>query len=137
MGMTFMPINVVSFSTLGMAQRTDGSSLLYLLRSLGGSLGISLTTTALTRGIQVSHQEVGSHVTASSSAVIDPSTADRWGPIGDAALRVVDLEVTRQAAMIAYLNDFKLMMIVVLCFMPLILFMRPGRMGAPQAVPEH
>jgi DHA2 family multidrug resistance protein len=137
MGLTFMPINVVSFSTLGMAQRTDGSSLLYLLRSLGGSLGISLTTTALTRGIQVSHQEVGSHVTASSSAVIDPSTADRWGPIGDAALRVVDLEVTRQAAMIAYLNDFKLMMIVVLCFMPLILFMRPGRMGAPQAVPEH
>ncbi len=127
MGLTFMPTNLMAFATLPPHYRTDGSSIMYLMRSMGGSLGISMTTTALTRSIQTNHEAIAGGVTSSSIAVIDPATADRLGQYGDAALRVMDLEVTRQAAMIAYLNDFKLMMFVVLAFMPLILLLRPPR----------
>ncbi len=127
MGMTFMPTNLMAFATLSPQYRTDGSSVMYLMRSMGGSIGISMTTTVLTRSIQTNHEAIAGRVTSSSIAVVDPATADRWGQYGDTALRVMDLEVTRQAAMIAYLNDFKLMMLVVLAFMPLILVLRPPK----------
>lgn len=127
MGLTFMPLNVVAFSTISPAHRTEGASLLYLSRSLGGSIGISIATTTLARGIQINHEEIGSRVTSSSISTIDPATADRWGNLGDAAMKLLDLEVNRQAAMIAYLNDFQLMMIIVLMFAPLILLIKPAQ----------
>ena len=124
MGMTFFPMNMMAFATLGMAHRTDGSSLLYLFRSIGGSVGISVMTTFFARNIQASHADVASGVTSSSMTMIDPATADRWGSLGDAALMAVDMEVNRQAAMIAYLADFKMMMILVALFIPLILLLK-------------
>lgn len=124
MGMTFFPMNAMAFATLSPALRTDGSSLLYLFRSLGGSIGISVTTTMLARNIQTSHADLSGHVTSSSMAAIDPATADRWGPLGDTAMSLLDLEINRQAAMIAYLSDFKLVMILVMAFLPLLLLMK-------------
>lgn len=131
MGLTFMPTNVVAFSTLPLSMRTDASSLLYLARSLGGSLGISISITMLTRNIQISHEELGSRITASSFTIIDPATADRWGSIGDAALRILDLEVNRQAAMIAYLSDFQLLLYIILAILPLVLLLKPVKPGVP------
>ena len=45
-------------------------------------------------------------------------------PQGDVALALVNAEVTRQALFIAYLDDFKLMMILSLAAIPLILLLR-------------
>lgn len=131
MGLTFMPTNVVAFSTLPLSMRTDASSLLYLARSLGGSLGISISITMLTRNIQISHEELGSRITASSFTMIDPATADRWGSMGDAALRILDLELNRQAAMIAYLSDFQLLLYIILAILPLVLLLKPVKPGVP------
>jgi DHA2 family multidrug resistance protein len=131
MGLTFMPTNVVAFSTLPLSVRTDASSLLYLARSLGGSLGISISVTMLTRNIQISHEELGSRITSSSFDMIDPATADRWGSLGDAALRILDLEINRQAAMIAYLSDFQLLFYIVLAILPLVLLLKPIKPGLP------
>lgn len=135
MGITFMPVNIIAFASLPLALRTDASSVLYLARSLGGSLGISVMVTMLSRNIQVSHADLAGHITSSTtSAAIDPATADRWGALGDAAMTALDLEVNRQAAMIAYLSDFKLMMIIVLCFLPLVLFLKaPATAAQPFA----
>jgi DHA2 family multidrug resistance protein len=126
MGLVFIPLNGVAFSTLPMRMRTDGSSLLYLFRSLGGSFGISVMTTMLARNMQTSHEDLASHVTASSMRAIDPSTADRLGSMGEAAMQMVNLEINRQAAMIAYLDDFKLMMIIFIVVSPLVFFLKPG-----------
>jgi DHA2 family multidrug resistance protein len=138
MGVTFMPTNVIAFSTLPLSVRTDASSLLYLARSLGGSLGISISVTMLTRSMQVNHEELGGRITSSSFDVIDPSTADRFGVLGDAVMRVLDLEVNRQAAMIAYLSDFQLMFYMVLAFLPLVLLIKPVKpeVGPPQHLPD-
>jgi DHA2 family multidrug resistance protein len=132
MGFVFIPLNGVAFSTLPMRMRTDGSSLLYLFRSLGGSFGISVMTTMLARNMQTSHEDLASHVTASSMSVIDPSTADRLGTLGETALQMVNLEINRQAAMIAYLDDFKLMMILLIIVSPLVFFLKPGNAAPGQ-----
>ena len=126
MGFVFIPMNALAFATLAPNLRTDGSSLLYLLRSLGGSMGISVMTTMLARNIQVSHEDLAGHVTAYSMSSLDPSSADRLGGAGEAALRILDGEITRQAAMIAYLDDFTLMMFAVLVCIPFVLLLRPA-----------
>lgn len=131
LGLTFMPVNLIAFASLPLSIRTDASSLLYLTRSLGGSLGISLAVAMLSRNLQTSHADLASRVTASSLDIVDPSSADRWGQLGDAALRLVDMEVNRQAAMIAYLSDFQLIVYAILAFMPLVLLLKPVKPGQP------
>jgi MFS transporter, DHA2 family, multidrug resistance protein len=126
MGFVFIPMNALAFATIAPNLRTDGSSLLYLLRSLGGSMGISVMTSTLARNIQVSHADLAGHVTAYSMSSIDPSSADRLGTAGEAALRILDGEITRQAAMIAYLDDFTLMMFAVLICIPFVMLLRPA-----------
>ncbi len=127
MGFVFIPLNGVAFSTLPMRLRTDGSALLYLFRSLGGSFGISVMTTMLARNMQTSHEDLAGHITASSIPAVDPSSADRLGSLGEAALQMINLEINRQAAMIAYLDDFKLMMILLIIISPMIFFLKPGK----------
>ena len=80
--------------------------------------------TLLARNLQRSHEELASYVTPEVSATLDLSTLDRFQQYGAAGLTVVNAEVTRQAAMIAYLNDFYLMMWLSLAAVPLVLLMR-------------
>jgi MFS transporter, DHA2 family, multidrug resistance protein len=134
MGFVFIPLNGLAFATLPMRLRTDGSALLYLFRSLGGSFGISIMTTMLARSVQTSHADLAGHVTQNSLPSVDPSTADRLGPLGEAGLRVLDMEINRQAAMIGYLNDFQLMMYLLIAMSPLIFLLRPAK-GPPGTQP--
>lgn len=135
MGFVFIPMNQLAFATLSMRHRTDGSSLLYLVRSIGSSIGISIMATLFSRNMQTSHEDLASHVTSSSSAALDPSTVDRFQVLGDAVLAMLNGEVTRQAAMIAYLDNFQFMMFVLILFMPLILLMKPPK-GPPGQIPH-
>ena len=130
MGFVFIPMNAIAFATLPPHQRTDGSSLLYLIRSLGGSMGISVMVAMLSRNVQTSHEDIASHITAYSMSSVDPSSADRLGTIGDTVLSMVNLEVNRQAAMIAYLDDFKFMMVTVIICIPFVLLLKPAKQGS-------
>ncbi len=138
MGFVFIPMNGIAFTTLSPKFRTDGSSLLYLFRNLGGSIGISLMTTLLGVNIQTAHQEMAGHITDYSLPNVDTTLVDRLGPYGEAAMRVLDGEINRQAAMIAYLDDFKALMIAILCFMPLVLLLKTAKpsSGPPPPVGE-
>lgn len=134
MGLTFMPMNVIAFSNIPIRYRTDGSGLMNLMRNVGASVGISLITTMLARNIQVSHNDLVQHITPYSVPGFDPAAAaDRLGAPGEAMMRVVDGMVNKEAAMIAYLDDFKMMAIVVLLFVPLAFFLKLPKVapGAP------
>ena len=133
MGLIFIPLNTMAFATIPPQYRTDGSSILNLLRSIGASVGISTVTTLLGVNIQTSHQDLAAHVTNSSVSLLDPSTADRFGIAGDTALAMVNAEINRQAAMVAYIDDFWLMMWVTLASVPLVLLLRPPKPGGPTA----
>ena len=132
MGLCFMPANMMAFATLDPKYRTEGASLLNLSRSLGGSVGISIVTALLGRNTQASHQDLASHITAASISPVDPSTADRFGELGQAGMMMLNAEINRQALMIAYLDDFKLIVYILLCSLPVILIMKPpGRVAVP------
>ena len=137
MGLIFISMNASAFATLPPQLRTDGSSLLNLSRSIGSSVGISIVTSLLAHNVQVSHADLASHVTASFTTVVDFSSLDRFQDLGETALRLVDAEVNRQAAMIAYIDDFYLMSWLSLAAVPLVLFMRKADLksrGAPGPV---
>jgi DHA2 family multidrug resistance protein len=123
-GLVFIPLNATAFATLPPELRTDGSSLLNLTRSVGSSIGISVVMTLLARSLQRNHEELAGYVTPQASAMLDLSTLDRFQQYGRTGLAVIDAEVNRQAAMIAYLNDFWLMMWLSLAAVPLVLLMR-------------
>jgi DHA2 family multidrug resistance protein len=124
MGLLFIPINTTAFNTLPPELRTEGSSLLNLSRSLGASIGIAVTTALLARNLQTSHSDLAAHVTASMTSLIDLSTTDRFQQIGTTVITMVDAEVNRQAAMIAYIDNYYMMMWLSLIVMPLALLMR-------------
>jgi len=131
MGLVFIPLNATAFSMLPPHLRTDGASLLNLCRSIGSSIGIAVTTALAARSIQVSHEDLAGHVTASASSAVDVSTTERFQALGETMLRMADLEVNRQAAMIAYLNDFYLMMWMALAAIPLAMLLRRQNPAQP------
>jgi DHA2 family multidrug resistance protein len=134
-GLVFIPLNSAAFATISPLLRTDGASLLNLSRSIGSSIGISIVTTLLARNTQTIHADLGGHITASVTALIDFSSIDRFQTLGEAALRMVDAEVTRQAAMVAYIDDFYLMAWLSLAAIPLVLLMRRPQAPATQRPP--
>ncbi|WP_374526623.1 DHA2 family efflux MFS transporter permease subunit [Sphingopyxis sp.] len=133
MGLVFIPLNTMAFATLGPAWRTDGASLLNLFRSVGASVGISVVTTLLGSNTQISHEDLVAHITSGSVPMIDPSTSDRLGQLGGSVMAVVNVEINRQAAMVAYIDNFWAMMWVTLASVPLVILLRPPKAGGPQA----
>jgi DHA2 family multidrug resistance protein len=127
-GIIFIPINIVAFSSLKPSQRTDASSLMNLTRSLGSSFGVSMATVTLAHNMQVSHADLASNITAETGGgLIDFSTVDRFQAAGQAGLAMIDAEVSRQAAMIAYVDDFYMMFWLTLLSAPLMLLIKPEK----------
>jgi MFS transporter, DHA2 family, multidrug resistance protein len=128
LGFVFVPVNLIAFSTLAPRYRTDGTTMLTLFRNLGGSFGISVTVAILARNIQTSHADIAAHVTSFNVPAIDPAgAAALLGSPGAAGLAMIDGEVNRQAAMVAYLDNFYMMFWLVLSFVPLSwLLKKPG-----------
>jgi MFS transporter, DHA2 family, multidrug resistance protein len=94
-------------------------------------------TVLLARNIQTSHADLSANVTAATGNLIDFSTTDRFQALGDTAMTIIDAEVNRQAAMIAYIDDFYLMMWITLGAAPLALLMRKNKGPAgPVALSE-
>ena len=138
MGLVFVPLNVISFATLDSRYRTDGAALINLSRNLGSSLGIAIMSALLAQNTQRSHADLAQHVTY-QRLPIDPNLTRALGEAGDSVLALANAEVTRQASMIAFLDDFKLMMFACLAVIPLLLFIRAPKRGSgppPEAMME-
>jgi DHA2 family multidrug resistance protein len=130
MGLVFIPLNTLAFASLSPQLRTDGSSLLNLFRSIGASVGISIASSLLGKNIQTSHNDLASNITSSTINNIDASTADRFQGLGDQAMVMANALINKQAAMIAYLDDFWAMMWVTLAVIPLVLLLQKPKPGA-------
>jgi DHA2 family multidrug resistance protein len=136
LGLIFVPLQSLAFETLAPKMRTTAAALLNLSRNIGGSVGISVVSTQLVRMTQVSHADLAQAVTQQTIPTLSPEVLQTiGGSAGPVALAYINMEVTRQALFIAYLDDFKLMMIVTFAVLPLLLLMRRGQRigtGGPQ-----
>ena len=132
---TFMPMNLISFATLPPQYRTDASGLANLMRNIGSSIGISAASVMLARNVQINHAEIGTHVTPALVPFnMDQITA--YGGAAEAGLRVVDGIVNRQAAMIAYINDFYAMSLTCFVAIPLLFLVKTSRTAPPARRPS-
>jgi DHA2 family multidrug resistance protein len=139
LGFIFVPLQALAFASLAPSYRTTGASLLNLSRNIGGSVGISVVTSLLARNLQASHSDLASHVTPSTLPLIDPSVIQRFGQLSEGAVAMLNVEINRQALMIAYLDDFHAMMLLTLAALPLVLLLRkpkPGAGGGPPVVAD-
>ena len=123
-GLTWIPLTVIGFATISHRLRTSAAAIVALARSLGGSVGISIVTTVLARNIQTSHSDLAAQVTPQSMPVLDPSVIGMIGSGGDRVMAMLDAEINRQAAMVAYIDDLHMMMIATIAALPLILFLQ-------------
>jgi DHA2 family multidrug resistance protein len=118
LGMVFAPMNLVAFATIKPELRPDGSSLMALFRNMGGSLGISAIVTLLARNQQVNHAEIASHISQMTMAGGNLPAAVAQAPDLASQVRTLDGEVSRQASMIAYLDNFKILALLLLAIAP-------------------
>lgn len=138
LGLIFVPLQSLAFETLAPKMRTTAAALLNLSRNIGGSIGISVVSAQLVRMTQVAHADIASKITDQTIPTVDPSLLQTVAPQGSTAIALINAEVTRQAVFIAYLDDFKLMMLVTFAVLPLLLLMKRGRQGGerPQMAME-
>ena len=121
-GFVYVPLAAATFATLTPTLRNEGTAIFSLTRNVGSSIGISVVTTLLTRNTQIVHATLGEHVSRYSS-IVRARMPDGGSP-GMHALAGMNATVTEQAAMIAYNNDFKLMMLLSLASIPLVFLLR-------------
>jgi len=127
LGLIFVPLQSLAFETLAPRMRTTGAALLNLSRNIGGSIGISVVSTQLVRMTQVAHADMATQITQQTIPTANPEMLQTIAPVaGPAVLAYVNGMITRQALFIAYLDDFKLMMLVTFAVLPLLLFMKRG-----------
>jgi DHA2 family multidrug resistance protein len=137
LGFLFVPLSAVAFTTLAPSLRTEAASLFSLVRNIGGSIGISVVETVLAQATQVIHSSLATNVTPFAAGLRQPAAQQMWNMHTVTGLAALNAEVTRQSAMIAYLDDFKLMMIVTLAAVPLLLLIRKPSRSAGAGAPAH
>ena len=135
----FVPLTTVALSTIPRYRLADAAGLNSLLRQIGGSLGLAAFATFLPRLETGARHALAAHVVAGSPRVgerlaligrgfaargLDPGTAR------EAAGRVLEAVVVRQAAVIAFERIFLLAGIAFLAILPLVLFLKAPT-GAP------
>jgi DHA2 family multidrug resistance protein len=123
-GLLFAPLNLLSYATLSPVHRTEGTIVATMARSLGSSLGISVVQAAVIRDSALIHARLAERMDPSSPMLhwVLPSFMNPSTPGG---LALLNAEITRQGAMVAYDVVFAWMALGVLFLLPLIMILRP------------
>ena len=124
LGFLFVPLTVVTFSTLSAERRGEGTGLYNLSRNIGSSVGISVVTALLSENIQRNHAEIGSYVTRFNPMMHVAGVMHMLNPFTRAGRAALDSMVTTQATIISYMDDFKLMMLMCIAVMPLVFLLK-------------
>jgi len=126
-GLLFTPLSALAFATLDASHRPEATSVYTLMRSLGSSIGISSMQALLTSNTQTVHSTMASQVQR-GNPVVSAGLPPPFDPATPSGLQALNGEVTRQAAMVAYVDDFKLMLLMTFALMPLLFIMRTPRL---------
>ena len=129
LGFIFVPLSVVTLSTLSSEQRAEGAGLYSLSRNIGSSIGISVVNSLLTTNTQVNHADIAQHVTGINRMFDVPVIARFWNPVTAAGRAALDAVVTQQAQIIAYIDDYKLLMIATVLVIPLLVVFKKASVG--------
>jgi DHA2 family multidrug resistance protein len=121
LGFLFVPLSAVTLGTMSPEERTEASGLYNLSRNIGSSVGISVVNALLIRNTQANHADIVQHVTAVNRAFEGSAITQFWNPMNAAGRAALDAMITQQAQIIAYIDDYKLLMIATLAVIPLLI----------------
>ena len=118
-GLVFVPLSTVAFLTLPDHLRTDGTSMLTLLRNVASSIGISIVIAQLTEGSRRVYAKLSEHINPFNHALQMPDVAGMINLNTDTGRAMADKMVALQAQIIAFSHDYQLVMVVILASIPL------------------
>jgi DHA2 family multidrug resistance protein len=138
-GLVFVPLSTVAFLTLPNHLRTDGTSMLTLMRNVASSIGISIVIAQLTEGSRRIHAILVDHVNPFNHAMQMPDVAGMIDMGTDKGRAMADAIVNGQAQIIAFSQDYQLVMIFILCTIPLAIMIGSTKAALRKqaAGPEH
>jgi DHA2 family multidrug resistance protein len=133
-GLVFVPLSALAFATIAPSLRSEGSAVFTLIRNLGSAVGISIMQALVVANTQTMHASLAEKVIPT-----DPMVRDTLPAIFNldsvAGLMALNGELTRQATMVAYIDDFKLMFVIAIVCLPMLILMRPPKRD--QGEPLH
>jgi DHA2 family multidrug resistance protein len=138
MAFLFVPINTAAYAFLPRDKNNAASGLMNLARNIGGSVGISFVTTMLDRRTQVHLNDLSRHLSASNPAfqsMLQGATQAMRAHGASAAFAsrqayaLIEGTVQRQATMLAYIDDFRILGFAILAMIPLVFLVKKGKPG--------
>jgi DHA2 family multidrug resistance protein len=136
LGLIFVPMTNLALADLPIEKIPNGTGMYNLLRQLGGSIGIAITATLLTRFQVANHAALAEHVTRFSDVTREQLAAMTQALIArgvlpgvatQRAIAMLDAEVSRQAMMMSFERLFLLYGLAIMLALPLLLLMKPAR----------
>ncbi|MGE0231557.1 MAG: DHA2 family efflux MFS transporter permease subunit [Flavobacteriaceae bacterium] len=130
LGFVFVPLSTIAFSTMDPRLRSEGTAMFSLLRNIGSSIGISLVVSLLAQNMQRAHAGLAGIMSPFRDTMNAPFLPQTWNWHLPTGVMALNGEIAKQAVMVAYLNDF--LMLVVLSLIPMVLLplMRGTRASA-------
>jgi DHA2 family multidrug resistance protein len=126
----FVPLNSIAFRGVPHDKTNNASALINLARNFGGSLGISFATTLLTRRAQFHQSHLVEYAQPMNGSYDDyaSNVGSLLGSPADSATTLANIyqDVINQAALLSYLDDFKVLGLIFLALLPLLLLVKPG-----------
>jgi DHA2 family multidrug resistance protein len=132
-GLIWTPIVTSTFRTLDPVLRPEGVSLFHLMRSVGSSFFISIAVAELVRTAAANYSRMTEFVTPYNKALELPFVMGEWTTDSVTGLAVIAKEISRQAAMLGYMNAFGMYTAVSMAAIPLVLMLGRRRQAAEQA----
>jgi MFS transporter, DHA2 family, multidrug resistance protein len=123
-GFTFVPLSTLAFTTVAPRLRTEGTAVFTLIRTIGASIGISITEALLARNGQFFHAVLVEHLRPDNPLARPPFLAPVFNLTTVEGLARLNEAVTRQAMMLAYLQDFRVMLLLSLMLLVLVPLLR-------------
>ena len=136
MGLLFIPITTLSLSTLKGQQIGQGAAFTGMMRQLGGSFGIAVITTFLSRQNMQHRSDVVSHLNINDANVQQRVVGLQHGFMAkgmpsDQALKAgyttLDHMVSKQATVLSYMDAFFYLGIMFLICIPFVLMVKGNR----------
>jgi DHA2 family multidrug resistance protein len=137
LGMVFTQLQVLAFATLAPGLRTEGAALFSLGRNIGAAIGVSVTTSLLAHNAQALHEMIGASVNPFNRALQALGSAKQWiDPASHHGATMLDRIINHQAQIIAYADDYVLMIFTTIPSLLLLLMMRrPRHTPAAEVMP--
>lgn len=135
----FVPINTAAYTGIPPGKTNNVSALMNLGRNLGGSFGIAILSTILSRRSQFHINTLGYHTSDYNPNYIEWTTRttqilqQQGASAMDAASQAKGLmwaQVLRQSSMLSFLDAFYFLMVLIICAVPLAFLLRKNKPGA-------